>query len=75
MHWNNMNPGTPLFRFRASMLLFIFGLVISGVTAFPLLMELRILSNLLGVGSAASADGHTGLAYWILTVRHGLEAT
>lgn len=57
------------------MLLFIFGLVISGVTAFPLLMELRILSNLLGVGSATSAHGHTGMTFWILTVRHGLETT
>ncbi|GAA5125576.1 hypothetical protein JIN84_14360 [Luteolibacter yonseiensis] len=57
------------------MLFFITGLVISGVTAFPLLMELRFLSDLLGVGSATSSDGHTGLAFWILTVRLGLEAT
>jgi hypothetical protein len=66
---------TSLFRFRAALLLFIIGLVISGVTAFPLLMELRILSDWLGVGSATSATGHEGLAFWILTVRHGLEAT
>ncbi len=57
------------------MLLFIAGLVISGVTAFPLLWELRLLSQLLGVGSAASPDGYSGLQFWILTVRHGLEAT
>lgn len=57
------------------MLLFIIGLVISGVTAFPLLLELRILTDLLGVGSTTSADGYTGLTFWILTVRHGLETT
>lgn len=57
------------------MLVFITGLVLSGVTAFPLLLELKILANLLGVGDAQSPDGHTGLAFWILTVRHGLEHT
>ncbi len=70
-----MNFQSPLFRFRATMLLFITGLVISGVTAFPLLLEVRILSNLIGVGAASSPDGHGGLAFWILTVRHGLETT
>jgi hypothetical protein len=57
------------------MLLFIIGLVISGVTAFPLLWELRLLSQLLGVGSATSPEGYSGLQFWILTVRHGLETT
>ncbi len=57
------------------MVLFITGLVISGVTAFPLLWELRILTHLMGVGSATSPEGHDGLVFWILTVRHGLEAT
>jgi hypothetical protein len=31
------------------MVLFIVGLVVSGVTAFPLLLELRILANCLGL--------------------------
>ena len=66
---------TALQRFRAVIALFIAGLVLSGVTAFPLLHELRILTRLLGVGDATSAAGHSGLAYWILTVRHGLEHT
>ena len=57
------------------MLVFITGLVLSGITAFPLLLELKILANLLGVGGAQSPDGHTGLTFWILTVRHGLEHT
>ena len=69
------NIASPLFRFRVAMSLFIVGLVLSGVTAFPLLGELRILTALLGVGDAPNPDGHTGLAFWILTVRHGLEQT
>ena len=62
-------------RFRISLGLFIIGLVLSGVTAFPLLTELKLLSQWLGVGNAVSPDGHTGLTYWILTVRCGLEQT
>lgn len=64
-----------IFRFRVAMLLFIIGLVVSGVTAFPLLWELRILCDLLDVGSATSPEGHQGMEFWILTVRHGLETT
>ena|SRR6476661_2432538 len=62
-------------QFRAFMVLFIVGLVISGLTAFPLLWELEILSKGLGVGSAASPQGYTGLAFWILTVKLGLAKT
>lgn len=57
------------------MLFFIVGLVVSGVTAFPLLAELRLLASLLGAGSAQTPEGLTGLVYWIVTVRCGLEAT
>ncbi|MEO5713185.1 MAG: hypothetical protein ABIT37_06825 [Luteolibacter sp.] len=46
------------------MAFFIFGLVISGVTAFPLLLELRLLEKLLGGGG-----------FWISHVREGLETT
>lgn len=55
--------------------MFIAGLVLSGVTAFPLLHELRLLCHLLDAGSTASPDGATGLTFWILTVRNGLEHT
>jgi hypothetical protein len=70
-----MNTKSPLFQFRALMLFFISGLVVSGVTAFPLLRELNLLCDMLGVGSATSPEGHTGLAFWILTVREGLGHT
>jgi hypothetical protein len=70
-----MSARTARFRFRIVMILFIVGLVVSGVTAFPLLLELRLLARMLGVGDVASAAGHTGLQFWILTVRWGLENT
>ncbi len=70
-----MNTKPLLFRFRAVMLFFIFGLVVSGVTAFPLLDELNLLCNMLGVGSAPGPEGHAGLEFWLLTVRQGLANT
>lgn len=65
---------TPLLRrYRLVMGLFIVGLVLSGVTAFPLIPEIRLLARMLGIGDAVSTDGYTGLQAWILTVRLGLE--
>ena len=52
--------------------LFIAGLVLSGVTAFPLLHELRLLAHLLGADSGGTP---TDFTFWILTVRDGLEDT
>ena len=59
-------------RFRVVLTLFIVGLVASGITAFPLLQEVRILHRLF----PQSADGTaTGLPFWIATVTSGLEQT
>ena len=68
-----MNHSSLIFRFRVVMSLFIIGLVVSGVTAFPLLLELKMLSQMLGVGDASNPEGYRGLTFWILSVRHGLE--
>lgn len=68
-----MTTATATLRFRISPGFFIVGLLLSGITAFPLLAELRLLTTWLGLGDATSATGQTGLAYWILTVRFGLE--
>lgn len=54
---------------------FIFGLIASGLTAFPLLTELRLLCSLLGLTPEDQAATHTGLAHWLLFVREGLTAT
>jgi hypothetical protein len=57
---------------RLLLILFIVGLVLSGLTAFPLLYELRLLTSWFGkttlLGSHCS-----GLVYWLSLVREGLE--
>lgn len=60
-------------RFRIAIGVLIAGLVLSGITAFPLLSEVRTLTQIVGLGQARSAVGHDGLAHWLLTVRFGLE--
>jgi hypothetical protein len=56
---------------RRWLALFIFGLVISGITAFPLVHELDLLAWFIPAG-APRPEG--GLAWWILHVRDGLHA-
>lgn len=68
-------PHPLLRRYRTVLLLFIAGLIVSGVTAFPLLWEMRLLCDWLGAGAATSPDGFTGLTAWIVRVRLGLEET
>lgn len=63
-------------RIRVLLLLVMFGLFIAGITAFPLLIELNWLSQLLvGPGGSLNPDHHEGILRWILTVRAGLEST
>ncbi len=62
-------------QIRIAVGIVIFGLVISGLTAFPLLTELRLLSFLLVGESNYDPALHTGLTHWILKVREGLEET
>ena len=62
-------------RFRISLVLFLVGLILSGVTAFPLLGELRLLAKWLGVEEVADPESLTGLKYWIAHVHVGLEKT
>lgn len=68
-----MPASVAILRFRIVMLVFIAGLILSGITAFPLLAELRLVTSWLGLGGVTSPAGHSGLAFWILTVRFGLE--
>ena len=57
-------------RIRALLLLFIVGLVLSGLTAFPLETELRWLTGAIG---ATAGDG--GVAAWLVTVRDAVVVT
>ncbi len=52
---------------------FIAGLLVSGITAFPLLTEMKLLTQWIGLGEAVSPEGHSGFGFWMLTVKFGLE--
>jgi len=62
-------------RVRALLVLFVVGLVVSGVTAFPIESELRWLTGMMGAGPSARPEEHGTLLRWLLTVRDGLGAT
>ncbi len=64
-----------LTRYRISLGIFIGGLVLSGVTAFPLLMEVRLLASWLGILEPEHYADYPGLLYWIAYVLRGLEVT
>lgn len=66
---------TPLQRYRVSLCLFIAGLVLSGVTAFPLLLEVKLLAAVLGIPETAEPSAYAGLRFWIATVRSGLDSS
>ncbi len=61
-------------RVRVLLLAFIAGLVLSGLTAFPLESELRWLTGVLGAGAARPGDVH-GVVGWLVTVRDALADT
>ncbi|HEX2860066.1 MAG TPA: hypothetical protein VHN79_00415, partial [Lacunisphaera sp.] len=67
-----MNPPL-LFRYGLSLGLFIIGLILSGVTAFPLLIELRLLASWLGIADPSAYAELTGLQHWIARVLFALE--
>lgn len=55
--------------------LFIAGLILSGVTAFPLAAETDLLASLVSPGGAFHAVSPAGLQAWIVRVRDGLADT
>ena len=57
------------------MAIVIVGLVLSGLTAFPLLAEMRLLGHLLDLPQGPTAAELPGLSGWIGTVREGLAQT
>src|SRR5437867_1298272 len=66
---------TTLRRYRIILSAFIVIRIASGVTAFPLLAEIRWLCAAMGLEAGTPPQGYTGLGFWLLTVRDGLEAT
>lgn len=62
--------------YRWILIFVIFGLVVSGLTAFPLLTELDILARIVTGGSEnLDPDQYQGVAHWVLKIREGLENT
>ena len=62
-------------RIRFLTVIFIIGLVMSGLTAFPLEWEVRTLAHILGATDSMGPGDATGLLHWILRVREGLIQT
>jgi hypothetical protein len=60
---------------RGCILWIIFGLLISGITAFPLQHEIQWIANCLGIPESSSPDQFHGLKHWISTIRQGLQQT
>jgi hypothetical protein len=60
-------------RYRIVLGFFIAGLVLSGVTAFPLSHELDLLARLLSVDHLTPQTSPHDLGRWVLTVRDGLR--
>jgi hypothetical protein len=62
-------------RVRLLLVVFLVGLVMSGLTAFPLRWEVSTLANVLGATPAATPENTTGLLHWIVKVRNALLDT
>lgn len=62
-------------RLRVVLAGFIIGLVLSGLTAFPLEWELNLLARWLGIADGSAPGDFGGLRFWIATVRGGLRET
>ncbi len=69
----NVSTDHLLRRIRWIVAVFIVGLVLSGVTAFPLLSELAILGRMLGIDPAFEPSHYAGLQRWISFVWRGLR--
>lgn len=62
-------------RVRVLLVVFLVGLVASGLTAFPLVRELNDFGKLLGIDPSVPPDHYIGLRYWIAFVGLGLRET
>ena len=70
-----MTQSDSLRRIRFWLILFIVGLFLSGVTAFPLQTELGWLDSFLHKASVQSLAQSSGLLPWIERVHHALSET
>lgn len=59
---------------RRLLILFVVGLVVSGLTAYPLVTEVEALNSLIGTGTSMK-DVWPGMAEWISKVHGGITET
>jgi hypothetical protein len=64
-----------LSRYRRVLALFIFGLVVSGLSAFPLAGEVSAFARFLGIRDPSAFANLEGLQYWTAFVAFGLHQT
>lgn len=62
-------------RIRIWLVVFIVGLVLSGLTAFPLVTEVRWMEEVLGSDASPVPEHLPGLMDWVTRAREGLDAT
>jgi hypothetical protein len=62
-------------RYRTAMVLFMIGLILSGLTAFPLQREIEGIVSLRGLQSASPESNMSSFDRWMLIVRDGLRET
>lgn len=65
----------PLLKIRIFLVGFIVGLVLSGVTAFPLVHELDWLARVMGAADVSQPEQYSGVLEWIVRVRNALRDT
>ncbi|MCB1096068.1 MAG: hypothetical protein KDN22_10880 [Verrucomicrobiae bacterium] len=70
-----MSASLLLRRIRIAVVFIIFGLIVSGVTAFPLEWELKLMASVFVQNGNYDPAAYTGLAHWIMKVREGLVVT
>ena len=62
-------------RVKALLVIVILGLVVSGVTAFPLLFEVELGARWLGIDPNVPYNQYSGLKLWIAKIFEGLRVT
>jgi hypothetical protein len=70
-----MTNSTSIRTIRLWLAVFIVGLVVSGITAFPLESELALLTDLLGMSTVPPAVPEPALHAWLRLVHQGLAET
>ncbi len=76
MNTNSSDKNARLLRhIRILIIGFIVGLILSGLTAFPLEWELNLLAQMLGAAPSSSPREYSGLLMWVVKVRNALRQT